>query len=78
MGYSRKNEYRIGDMECIKCNTMMLEVSHKEITQKLLSRPFYYSKWFKCPECNLLLNRVEDKVHNSGDIQKELDITPLF
>ncbi len=35
-------------LPCPRCGNISIVREHIEITGKLLSKPYYYSKWFKC------------------------------
>lgn len=52
------------------CGWISERRSHKEITLKLLSQPFYYRQWYQCtnPDCNTkTFMKDEDKVMNKKD-----------
>ena len=54
---------------CPNCGEVSELRYHKEITQKELARPFYYSKWYNCknPECRTtIFMEGADKVFNKG------------
>jgi hypothetical protein len=61
---------RIGaGVPCINCGEITELRYHKEITERELSRPFYYSQWYKCtdPSCKTTIFMEEkDKVINKG------------
>jgi len=68
MGHSKKNIYKQSDKECRKCGLLLQEVSHKEVTDKILRQEFYYLRWYKCPSCHWQLNLEEDKVWNNSEV----------
>ena len=67
MKYRKDNLYNQSDSKCRKCSTLMIEVRHKEIKNKHLKQPFYYSKWYVCPSCRAQYNWEEDKVWNHNE-----------
>jgi uncharacterized protein with PIN domain len=67
MKYNKHNNYIDSNQLCKKCNLNMKEVTHKEITQKRLKQPFYFSKWYICPQCGWMLNLEQDKIWNNNE-----------
>ena len=53
MGNKKEKSYKVVEGEgkrCPRCGKAAQIREHKEITDKHLSQPFYYSKWFCCVE----------------------------
>ena len=51
-------------MNCPKCNTKMLFREHKEITEKLLKKPYYFTHWWFCKKCGYVQHKEEYKIRN--------------
>ena len=62
---------------CPRCGIKSQLRKHKEIKQKQLSQPFYYSQWNQCENPNCLTTTfMEDKykVENKNEANRELKI----
>jgi hypothetical protein len=56
-------------IECHRCGEVTEERAHITITDKELSRPFYYARWYNCnnPKCaTTLIMKDEDRVYNNN------------
>lgn len=78
MKYKTHNNYESSSETCRKCGESMMEISHKVIKDKHLKQPFYYRKWYRCPNCKWCLNKDEDKVWNKNDASDYLKINDEF
>lgn len=52
------------DNLCPKCNQEMRENRHKEITDKLLLKPYIFNRWFVCDGCRHVQHFEKYKVIN--------------
>ena len=57
----------ISDKRCNKCNSYMEYRSHKEITDKILSQPYYFKYWHYCSNCGVVQHYEEAKVINNKE-----------
>jgi uncharacterized protein with PIN domain len=67
MKQKKFNNYKESDKRCRECGQCMIEISHKEIKEKQLKQPYYYSKWYKCENCRKLFNFEKDIVWNKNN-----------
>ena len=54
---------------CPRCNSLTERFEHKQVTEKQLRQPFYYSQWFRCsnPQCQTIqIMRDQDRVWTSA------------
>lgn len=58
---------------CPKCKGVMERRGHKEIDQKILNQPFYFTEWDYCRTCNHLQHYEEKKVWNDGTQKNALE-----
>jgi hypothetical protein len=47
---------------CRKDGTVMLVQSHTKITEKHLKQKYYFTEWYKCPQCKTIY-LIESKKH---------------
>lgn len=52
------------DGTCPSCGSVLIERSHKEITQDLLDQDSYLKKWWLCLNCETVHYNEEDRVIN--------------
>ena len=50
---------------CPKCGKPMQRREHKEITQKILNQPYYFSEWDVCRPCHHIQMYEYKKVFNN-------------
>lgn len=68
----------VGERYCPRCNTPAETREHKSITAKHLNQPFYYSKWFNCPNklCRTSIFMDDEfKVWNKNNAAKSFKTT---
>lgn len=51
MKHNSRTEYLCEGSLCKKCKVQNIVLKHKVITEKMLTRVYYYSQWEKCPNC---------------------------
>lgn len=56
--------------QCKKCRQPMQRRSHEAITEKQLSKPYYYSEWDVCVNkgCRMIQHYDKYKVWNKNDM----------
>ena len=59
-----KSVYIGKGLPCPKCDKLMHTKKHPQITQKELSKLYYYSQWDVCHDCKHLQHYEEYKVLN--------------
>jgi len=65
--------------KCPHCNQNLFLFGHKELTEKLLSQPYYFSKWGKCDNCGHIQHyekykvfKGESPIQEGSDLQRKL------
>lgn len=51
-------------MNCKRCKTELERRQHKFLTKKLIKQPYFYLKWYICPNCGWRIQYEEDKIFN--------------
>ncbi len=62
-------------LPCPRCGNISIVREHIEITGKLLSQPFYYSKWFKCSNKHCKTDIFYDEIYRVYPEKETEDIT---
>jgi hypothetical protein len=60
-------------MNCLKYSKEMIFRWHNQITDKLLSQPYYYKQWYYCKPCNHVQFNPNDKIINNN-YKKYIDV----
>jgi hypothetical protein len=62
---------------CFRCGCPTQIREHERITEKELAQPYYYSRWYNCPnrDCKTTLIHAEEfKVRNENEAQRLHDV----
>jgi hypothetical protein len=65
---------------CPRCGCPTEIREHERITEKELARPFYYRRWYNCPnrKCKTTLIHADDfKVWNENEAQPQHDVATM-
>jgi uncharacterized protein with PIN domain len=67
-----KSSVSIGEgQNCPKCFKPMERREHRNITDKILRQPYYYSEWDICKPCGHIQHYEHKKVFNNNEKTKE-------